>query len=116
MVIINFLDGTHLEILADTVLNGYKNDSTEDIFYLKNVFEDSIDGRNNTEGKASKLFAGDYKVGVMGFILSVDCFSVGLDTINNAVYLSTAVKSVENQQEKHVMQPTIGSVSVPRAN
>ncbi|WP_010500614.1 hypothetical protein [Paenibacillus elgii] len=93
MVKINFLDGTELVIHEDTVLNGYK--SSEGIsYYLERHSRDSINGFFNKEG--SPLATVNPMVGVMGFILSFDCFSVGLDTENNVLYLPSSVKSVEN--------------------
>jgi len=95
LVIINFIDGESIEIFEDTVLNGYNkapDDGKE--FYLNNVYSDSVNGQFSKEG--SRLSTVNPKIGILGFILSVDCFSVGHDTINNVVYLSSAVKSVEN--------------------
>jgi hypothetical protein len=100
LVTINFLDGDHLVIEKDTVLNGYKKIEGENEFYLKNVFSDSIDGHNSKE--ASKLSTVNPQIGILGFILSVDCFSIGPDTENNVVYLSTSVKSVENSNERQM--------------
>lgn len=110
MVVINFLDGTHLFIEKDTVLNGYKNNKSDEEFYLSNVFSDSIDGHLSKE--ASKLSTVNPQIGILGFILSVDCFSVGYDTENNIVYLSTAVKSVENFLGRQVTDFGFGSVSM----
>ncbi|MDT0124191.1 hypothetical protein Q9R46_16145 [Paenibacillus sp. RRE4] len=96
MVNITFLDGSSIMIEKDTVINGYKNDSDnpEREYYLRQVYSNSIDGIEGYE--ASRLATVDEKVGIMGFILSVDCFSIGRDTGSNTLYLSSAVKSVEN--------------------
>lgn len=96
MVKITFLDGSSILIKKDTVLNGYKNysDNPEREYYLQQVFSNSIDGMEGYE--ASRLVTVDEKVGVMGFILSVDCFSIGQYEESNTLYLSSAVKSVEN--------------------
>ncbi|MFW5438821.1 hypothetical protein [Paenibacillus apiarius] len=95
MVKITFLDNSELHIKADTVLNGYKrSDKVGAEYYLTNVFTDSIDGKFSKEG--SLVATVNPKVGISGFLLSVDCFSVGLDTENNVLYFSSAVKSVEN--------------------
>lgn len=93
MVKITFVDGTNLVINRNTVLNGFKND-TGDVFYLENYFKDSVDGQFSKHG--SMLATVNPMVGIAGFILSVDCFSVGQDTENNVIYFSSAVKSVEN--------------------
>ncbi|MCG7377408.1 hypothetical protein MH215_10410 [Paenibacillus sp. ACRSA] len=96
MIVITFLDDSSITIENDTVLNGYKNDSDDpkESYYLRQVYSNSIDG---SEGKeASRLTTVDGKVGVMGFILSVDCFSIGRNTESNILYRSSAVKSVEN--------------------
>lgn len=94
MIVISFLDGTDITITEETVLNGFRNfsDDLEKEFYLKKVYSNSING-NETEG-ASRLSTDDNKVGIMGFILSVDCFSIGEDS--SIIYRSSAVKSVEN--------------------
>ncbi|MEI2281253.1 hypothetical protein [Paenibacillus polysaccharolyticus] len=94
MIVINFLDGTDITITKDTVLNGFNNfsDDPEKEFYLKKVYSDSINGSETKE--ASRLSTDDRKVGIMGFILSVDCFSIGEE--GNTLYRSSAVKSVEN--------------------
>lgn len=112
MVVINFLDGTHLVIEKGTVLNGYKNNKSDEEFYLSNVFSDSIDGRLSKE--ASKLSTVNPQIGILGFILSVDCFSAGLDTENNVVYLSSAVKSVENHYDRVSMMPSLESVNIKK--
>ncbi|QAR59235.1 hypothetical protein BS11774_01205 [Bacillus subtilis] len=90
---ITFLDGEELIIERDTFINGYKADG----FYLQNVFTDTIDGHMST-GKADELSIAttNPKIGITGFILSVDCFSIGLDHESNKHYLSSAVKSIEN--------------------
>lgn len=72
---------------------------------MENIFCDSIDGQNSKDG--SLLATRDPLVGVLGFLMSVDCFSVGHETEYNVVYLTSAVKSVENTKESHVMQPMI---------
>ncbi|MGN7354427.1 hypothetical protein ACTHPJ_24090 [Paenibacillus amylolyticus] len=96
MVEITFLDDSSITIEKDTVLNGFKNDSDDpkEAYYLRQVYSNSIDGSESDE--ASRLATVDGKVGVMGFILSVDCFSIGRDTVGNILYRSSAVKSVDN--------------------
>jgi hypothetical protein len=93
LVTITFLDGSLLTIDEDTVLNGYTKSSSEG-FYMTNVFTDSVNGKFSKEG--SPLSTVNPQVGILGFLCSVDCFSVGLDTENNVVYFSSAVKSVHN--------------------
>lgn len=96
MVKITLLDGEEITLESGTVLNGYKNSSNDPTkeFYLEAVYSNSIDG---IEGKeASRLATVNAKVGIMGFILSVDCFSIGRDFTNSVMYRSSAVKSVEN--------------------
>jgi hypothetical protein len=113
MVIINFNDGSYLEIHSDTVLNGYKNSSDDEKeFYLRNIFTDSIDGKFSKDG--SKLSTGNPKIGILGFLLSVDCFSVGVDTESNVVYFSSAVKSVENSAARVGMEPGIKGIPFKR--
>ncbi|WP_340397992.1 hypothetical protein NST50_13870 [Paenibacillus sp. FSL E2-0202] len=114
MVIINFLDGTHLIIEKETILNGYKNleSDKETEFYLEEVFSDNIDGLISK--KASKLSSTNLKVGIVGFILSVDCFTVGHDTENSPIYLSNSVKSVENSTGNHVALPQIHGIPMKK--
>lgn len=95
MVLINFIDGEHIEVFEDTILNGYrktKDDGSE--FYLANVYSNSIDSQLSKE--ASRLSTVNPKIGISGFLLSVDCFSLGLDTENNVLYFTSSIKSVEN--------------------
>ncbi|MGG3278813.1 hypothetical protein [Paenibacillus solani] len=94
MVRIRFADGATFIVKADTVLHGYRNISSdpEKEFYLEEVYSGSIDGASEENG--SRLSTTNPAVGVMGFILSVDCFTFG-DNIN-AIYRSAAVVSVEN--------------------
>ncbi|PQP82810.1 hypothetical protein C0Q44_15610 [Paenibacillus sp. PCH8] len=94
MIVISFLDGTDITITEETVLNGFRNFShdPEREFYIKKVFSNSINGSETKE--ASRLSTDDKKVGIMGFVLSVDCFSIGEES--NTLYRSSAVKSVEN--------------------
>ncbi|MEH7490864.1 hypothetical protein [Neobacillus niacini] len=95
MVKITFLDGTEVLIESDTVLNGFKNYSKEPHeFYLSGEYTDSIDGQFSKNG--SRLATADARVGIAGFLLSVDCFSVGYDTEETVLYFTSAVKSVEN--------------------
>ncbi|TDL70424.1 hypothetical protein E2R58_15195 [Paenibacillus amylolyticus] len=96
MIKITFLDGTDITINEETVIYGYTNfsDDPEKEFYLKEFYTNSING--NEGKKTSRLTTYDEKIGIMGFILSVDCFLIGEDTKNSILYRSTAVKSVEN--------------------
>lgn len=93
MVTITFLDGSILPISEDTVLNGYNN-SSDNGYYMTNVFSDSVNGIFSKTG--SLIATSNPQVGILGFLCSVDCFSIGIDTENNTVYFSSAVKSVHN--------------------
>lgn len=109
VVEITFLDGSKITIENETVINGYMNDSDvtkgtenedtepkipEKEFYIRQFYSNSIDG---SEGKEASLLAtSDFKIGIMGFVLSVDCFSIGRDTRNATLYRSSSVRSVDN--------------------
>lgn len=94
MVKITLLDGEEITIRSNTVVNGYNKTADDPEYYMVNVFTDSIDGQFSKDG--SRIATVNPMVGILGFILSVDAFSFGLDTKNNVLYLSTAVKSVRN--------------------
>jgi hypothetical protein len=94
MVKIKFSDGTSILIREGTLVNGYKNSSADkdQEFYLERVFSDSTNGINSTNG--SRLSTSNPMVGIMGFILSVDCFTI--DDDQDKLFKSSAVVSVEN--------------------
>ncbi|WLR44422.1 hypothetical protein LC087_19130 (plasmid) [Bacillus carboniphilus] len=92
MIKITFIDGTHIDVNEDTVLNGYKGvpgNAKDGEFYLENVYSGAI-------GDNPPLLATSVPpIGIAGFLLTSDCFSVGINTENPKFYMTSAVKSVE---------------------
>ena len=96
MVIINMLDGEKIEIRDDTVLVGIKNHPRTDIpgeaiFYLQQRYIGNL--RGDYEPQGSALSTTDERVGIGGFLLSHDMFSVG-EGLEKTLYFTSAVKSI----------------------
>ena len=96
MVIINMLDGEKIEIHQDTILVGINNVPKSDIpkenmFYLERLYIGNLQGDYEEEGSA--LATTDERLGIGGFLLSHDMFSIG-EGYNKTYYFTTAVKSI----------------------
>lgn len=95
MVVINMLDGEKIEIHKDTLLVGINNfprdNESKDEFYLQQMYIGNLDG--DFEPKGSALATSDERLGIGGFVLSHDMFSIG-DGVDKPLYLTSAVKSI----------------------
>jgi len=96
MVIINMLDGEKIEIHEDTLLIGINNaprsdKPNENTFYLKQSYIGNLQGDFEKEG--SSLATLDERLGIGGFLLSHDMFSVE-DGPRETIYFTSAVKSI----------------------
>lgn len=93
MITINMLDGEKLPVHADTVLVGYDNATvlSPKTYYLKKSYEGNLQG--DFEEKGSALSTTDERLGISGFLLSHDMFSLG-DSPTATLYLTSAVKSI----------------------
>jgi hypothetical protein len=96
MITINMLDGEMIEVRSDTVLVGINNaprtdKPNENIFYLQQKYIGNIQGDYEKEGSA--LSTSDERLGIGGFLLSHDLFSIG-DGEDRTLYFSSAVKSI----------------------
>ncbi|QPW49586.1 hypothetical protein G9298_18130 [Bacillus thuringiensis] len=99
MVIINMLDGEKIEIHKDTILVGLDNvqrintnEPGQNTFYLKQMYYGCLEW-DVINQKSPSLVTDDERLGIGGFILSHDMFSVG-DDPNATFYLTSAVKSI----------------------
>lgn len=93
MVIINMLDGEKIPVHENTVLVGINNASTDEpkSFYLQQVY---IGNQYGTyEKKGSALSTVDERLGIGGFLLSHEMFSIG-DSREATLYFTSAVKSI----------------------
>lgn len=96
MVVINFLDGDKIEIDENTLLIGINNASrtdkpNENIFYLQQMYMGNLQGDFEKDGSA--LATSDERLGIGGFLLSHDLFSIG-DGIDKTIYFTSAIKSI----------------------
>lgn len=96
MVVINFLDGDKIEIHEDTLLIGVNNaprtdKPNENIFYLQQSYMGNLQGDFEKEGSA--LATSDERLGIGGFLLSHDMFSIG-DGPDKTMYFTSAIKSI----------------------
>lgn len=93
MVVINMLDGEKILVKEDTILVGINNASSDkdELFYLQQVYVGNIQG--DFEKTGSRLSTVDERLGIGGFILSHDMFSIG-DGPDATLYLTSAVKSI----------------------
>ncbi|WP_282067015.1 hypothetical protein [Bacillus pumilus] len=96
MVVINFLDGDKIEIDENTLLIGINNASrtdkpNENIFYLQQMYMGNLQGDFEKDGSA--LATSDERLGIGGFLLSHDLFSIG-DGLDKTIYFTSAIKSI----------------------
>lgn len=91
MIIINMIDGEKIEVHRDTVLVGYNNLSTSSGFYLQKKYVGDIEG--NFDKKGSPLNTADERLGIAGFLLSFECFTIG-EEYNAEIHFTSAVKSI----------------------
>lgn len=96
MVMINMLDGEKIEIHDNTLLVGINNASVTDnpeknTFYLKQRYKGDLQGSFEKQGSA--LSTADERLGIGGFLLSHEMFSIG-DGENKTLYFTSAVKSI----------------------
>lgn len=96
MVIINMLDGEVIEVKEETTLVGIMNAPRTDkpgdeIFYLKQTYIGNLQGDYEKEG--SLLATSDERLGIAGFLLSHDAFSLD-DRPGETIYFTSAVKSI----------------------
>lgn len=96
MVIINMLDGEKIEIHQDTILVGINNlprpgNARDNEFYLERLYIGNLQG--DYEEKGSALATTDERLGIGGFLLSHDMFSIG-DGYDKTCYFTSAVKSI----------------------
>ncbi|MFF2015021.1 hypothetical protein [Paenibacillus sp. NPDC058177] len=108
MVIINFVDGTHLELNSDTVLRGYRRSDDNNGFERSFDLEDFISDEISIPKRVSS------QIEVVNFILSSDCFTFRRGNDNDIFYFSASVKSVELANEQHVALPQIFGVPMNR--
>lgn len=96
MISINFLDGESIEMKDDILLIGINNaprtdKPNENIFYLKQGYIGNLQG--DLEPGGSALSTSDERLGIGGFLLSHDMFSIE-DGIDKTIYFTSAVKSI----------------------
>ncbi|MCF6461462.1 hypothetical protein [Clostridium sp. Cult3] len=96
MIVINMLDGEKIEIYPDTVLVGVNNalrtnEPSENIFYLQQKYIGNLQG--DYEDNGSALATTDERLGIGGFLLSHDMFSIG-DGPDKTLYFTSAIKSI----------------------
>lgn len=96
MVTINMLDGEKINIHDNTVLVGINNASEtakhdKKMFYLQRVYTGDLQG--SFEEKGSALSTTDERLGIGGFLLSHDLFSIG-EGEDKTLYFTSAIKSI----------------------
>lgn len=96
MILIHMLDGEVIEVKEDTTLAGMMNAPISDkpgekIFYLEQKFIGNLQGDYEKEG--SLLATSDERLGITGFLLSHDVFSLE-DGPEATIYFTSAVKSI----------------------
>jgi hypothetical protein len=96
MVVVNMLDGEKIEVHQDTVLVGINNaprtdKPNENIFYLQQGYVGNLQGDFEKEGSA--LSTVDERLGIGGFLLSHEMFSIG-DGADKTLYFTSAIKSI----------------------
>lgn len=93
MIVITMIDGQRILVKNDTILVGMNNlPSNDKEFYLSQNYIGNIVGDFEKDG--SKLSTIDKRLGIGGFILSHEIFSVG-EGNNKPLYFTSAVKSIE---------------------
>lgn len=90
------LDGEQIQVHEDTILVGINNapitDKTnENIFYLKQMYIGNLQGDFESDGSA--LSTSDERLGIGGFLLSHDLFSIG-EGEDKTLYFTSAIKSI----------------------
>lgn len=90
------LDGEKIKIYEDTVLVGINNapktdNPKENMFYLKQMYIGNLQG--DYEEKGSALSTTDERLGIGGFLLSHDMFSIG-EGHDKILYFTSAIKSI----------------------
>lgn len=91
MIVINMIDGEKITIYPDTVLVGIDNYSSDKGYYLKQSYVGDIAGNFDKEG--SPLGTSDERLGIGGFLLSHQAFSIG-EGEDKEIYFTSAVKSI----------------------
>ena len=96
MIIIHMLDGEKIEVLDETVLAGINNlprsnEPGGDTFYLQQKYIGNLQG--DFEKGGSALSTSDERLGIAGFLLSHDAFSLG-DGPGQTIYFTSAVKCI----------------------
>lgn len=95
MIVITMVDGEKIEIHDDTVLVGIDNlpsdNYSEHSFYLRQLYIGNIQGDYEPNGSA--LSTSDERLGIGGFLLTHDMFSIG-EGPEKTLYLTSAVKSI----------------------
>lgn len=94
MIRITFIDGETIDVKNDTVLIGINNVATNpsiEEFYLQQSYIGNLDG--DYEQKGSALGTADERLGIGGFLLSHQAFSIG-EGSDKTIYFTTAVKSI----------------------
>lgn len=95
MIRITLLDGETIDVYEDTVLCGINNapitETSERMFYLQQMYIGNLQG--DFEDRGSALSTTDSRLGIGGFLLSHDMFSIG-DGEDKTLYFTSAVKSI----------------------
>lgn len=91
MIIINLINGEKINISPNTVLVGIDNYSSDKGYYLKQSYVGDTDGHFDKSG--SPLETVDERLGIGGFLLSHQAFSIG-EGEDKEIYFTSAVKSI----------------------
>lgn len=91
MIVINMIDGEKITIYPDTVLVGIDTHSSDKRYYLKRSYVGDIAGNFDKEG--SGLGTSDERLGIGGFLLSHQAFTIG-EGEDKEIYFTSAVKSI----------------------
>ncbi|MGE7916671.1 hypothetical protein [Lysinibacillus xylanilyticus] len=94
MIRITMLDGETIDVQRNTILvgiNNYPRDASDQEFYLEQKYLGNLD--SDFEPKGSALSTVDERLGIGGFLLSHQAFSIG-DGEDKTIYFTSAVKSI----------------------
>ena len=94
MIRITMLDGETIDIEKRTILIGidnYPSDPSKEEFYLQQKYLGNLNG--DFEDKGSALSTSDERLGIGGFLLSHQAFSIG-EGEDKTIYFTSAVKSI----------------------
>lgn len=94
MIRITMLDGETIDIQRNTILVGINNvptDTSNKEFYLEQKYLGNLNG--DFEPKGSALSTVDERLGIGGFLLSHQAFSIG-EGDDKTIYFTSAVKSI----------------------